>query len=341
MRDNVSRSRFYRVLVRLAAVAVIVAVVILAWPSAPAPMLIGMVRTTEIKIAPEINGRLVALSVKAGDHVRAGSVVALLDNPELTAAIEQARATLGTARVIRAQVYSGARRAQVDILARQLDKATADLTLAKQEYERASAVMKAGYGSKQRLDEAQALVDTAQANLISLRSQLAELQHGPTPEERTYADAQAAAAEASLNVLERTSDKLRLKAPADGIVQTVVDEPGDPTQPGRPVLTITADEAPWFSFNIREDALAGMDIGSVLTLTRSGSEKPIRVKISEIRRLGEFATWRAARTVGDRDLNMFAVRADLMDAAPELEPGMTVWIATGARRDATMRSATP
>ena len=48
-----------------------------------------------------------------------------------------------------------------------------------------------------------------------------------------------------------------------------------------------------------------------------------------MRRLGDFATWRAARAVGDHDLNTFAVRADhRVDAvAGKLEPGVTVWIA--------------
>ena len=45
-----------------------------------------------------------------------------------------------------------------------------------------------------------------------------------------------------------------------------------------------------------------------------------------MRRLGDFATWRAARAVGDHDLNTFAVRADPLDHVDGLEPGMTVWI---------------
>ena len=38
------------------------------------------------------------------------------------------------------------------------------------------------------------------------------------------------------------------------------------------------------------------------------------MKISEMRRLGDFATWRAARAVGDHDLNTFSVRADPVGA---------------------------
>jgi HlyD family secretion protein len=45
-----------------------------------------------------------------------------------------------------------------------------------------------------------------------------------------------------------------------------------------------------------------------------------------LRPLGEFATWRAARAVGDHDINSFLVRADPIAETLELEPGMTVWL---------------
>ena len=127
-------------------------------------------------------------------------------------------------------------------------------------------------------------------------------------------------------MLERRLDKLQLRAPVDGVVQTVVAELGEATVPGRTVLTIAATAQPWFSFNIREDALRGLDIGTPLMLTASGNGAPIPARVTELRRLGDFATWRAARAVGDHDLNTFAVRADPTGPVGGLEPGMTVWV---------------
>jgi hypothetical protein len=45
-------------------------------------------------------------------------------------------------------------------------------------------------------------------------------------------------------------------------------------------------------------------------LTEAGTGKQIPVKVTNVRRLGDFATWRAARAVGNHDLNTFAIRAD-------------------------------
>jgi multidrug resistance efflux pump len=312
--------------------AVLVAAVILgtlgdlALRPAPPPPTVGMVRTTEIKIAPEVSGRIATLPAKAGQRVAAGAVVATLSNPELAASVEEARAAVGQARAQRDHVYAGVRQEQVDIAAREVDKAKADLTLAEEQLQRTSHVAGAGYASKQNLDEAQAGVAAARANLVQMQAELAAAQHGPTAEDRASADAAVTAAEASLAVLERRLEKLQLRAPVDGVVQTVVAELGEATVPGRTVFTLTATAEPWFSFNIREDALRGVDIGTTLTLTASGRSEPIAAKVTELRRLGDFATWRAARAVGDHDLNTFAVRADPAAPVDGLEPGMTVWI---------------
>ena len=315
---------------RIAVILVLVAVIgtlgILALRPAPLPPVVGMVRTTEIKIAPEVSGHIATVPVRAGDQVAAGAVIATLSNPELSASVEEARAAVGQARATRDHVYAGVRQEQVDIAAREVDKATADLTLAEDQLRRTSHVAGAGYASKQNLDDAQAAVAAARANLVQMQSELAAAQHGPTAEDRASADASVTAAEASLTVLERRLEKLQLRAPVDGVVQTVVAELGEATVPGRTVLTITATAEPWFSFNIREDALRGMDIGTALTLTASGNGEPIAAKVTELHRLGDFATWRAARAVGDHDLNTFAVRADPTGPVGGLEPGMTVWI---------------
>ena len=61
---------------------------------------------------------------------------------------------------------------------------------------------------------------------------------------------------------------------------------------------------------------------------------PIAARVTELRPLGEFAVWRAARAVGDHDVNSFLVRADPISEATGAEPGMTVWV---ERRDGASR----
>jgi HlyD family secretion protein len=106
----------------------------------------------------------------------------------------------------------------------------------------------------------------------------------------------------------------------------VIGELGEATVPGRTVATIRAADGQWVQFNMREDQLHGIDIGRHVVLTEGSGGAKIPATISEIRRLGDFATWRAARAVGDHDLNTFAVRADPAESTAMPEPGVTVWL---------------
>src|SRR5260221_7280878 len=93
---------------------------------AAVPSIPGLVRVTEIKIAPEISGRLKQFRVAAGDIVHRSDVLAELDNPELAAAVVEAKAAVDLARATRDRVYAGLRQGQVDILDREGGKGQAD-----------------------------------------------------------------------------------------------------------------------------------------------------------------------------------------------------------------------
>ncbi|HTE37282.1 MAG TPA: biotin/lipoyl-binding protein, partial [Reyranella sp.] len=110
------------------AVAVITAIALLDRPRA-GPPIAGMVRQTEIRIAPEITGRLLSVAVKSGQSVHEGEVLATLDNPELAASLGEARAAWAAAKAERDRIYSGMRAEEVAILAQSVETAEANLVL--------------------------------------------------------------------------------------------------------------------------------------------------------------------------------------------------------------------
>src|SRR6516162_4314905 len=70
----------------------------------PTPPVVGVVRSTEVRIAPEVAGQLAAIKVHKGDRVSAGDVVAELSVDELVASVGQARAALAAATADRNNV---------------------------------------------------------------------------------------------------------------------------------------------------------------------------------------------------------------------------------------------
>jgi multidrug resistance efflux pump len=292
--------------------------------STSAPV-VGMVRQTEIRIAPETTGRLVALKVVPGQHVRKGDLLAIIDNPELAASLEESKAAAASTRADRERVYSGVRAEQVAIAAQSVRTAQANLLLAQQQNYRAVTLSSKSFLSRQKLDESIATLAQAQAQLDLARADYAAAEAGPTLEERALADAKVALSRSAVAAIQADLDKTRLTAPLDGTIGIQVAQPGEVMTPGKSVMTLEADGQRWFGFTVREDDLPGLSIGATVALATSDGRR-IEARVSELRPLGEFATWRAARAVGDHDLNSFQMRLDPTAGSEGLEPGMTVWM---------------
>jgi HlyD family secretion protein len=294
--------------------------------SEQATAIVGVVRATEVRVEPEVNGQLVSIAVEKGAHVHAGDVLARLSAVELTAQVDQARAALASATANRNNVYAGVRREQVDSLKAEIAKASARLEYAQLQLTRTSTLARQSFESQQTLDQAENDAASARADVTKAQANYDAAVAGPTQEERAIADAQVRAAAAAVTVLERRLDKMVLHAPADGVVSVIAAEVGENVRPGQPILMVEAAGKQWLSFNVREDHLNRLSMGETASVMRNGTVGAIKSVITELRPLGTFATWQAERVIGDHDRNTLRLRLDPKGEPAGLEPGMTVWI---------------
>jgi HlyD family secretion protein len=316
-------ARFVRIVIAPVVLALVAASYLLSRFEQAAPV-VGVVRATQIRVAPEVGGQLAAIKVQKGARVRAGDVVAELSAVELIASVGQARAALALAAAARDRVYAGVRAEEVASLAAEVDKAKAQHKLAEQQLSRTSELARGDNASKQALDLAKKDAVSARAYVAETEANHAAAKVGPTKEQLTIADARVAAAAARVVVLERRLDKTTLRAPADGVVTVVVAEVGEAVRAGEPVLAIEESGKQWLSFNVREDFLHGLTVGSKVDVVRSGAQETTPAIITELLPLGSFATWQAERAVGDHDRNTLRLRIDLVGDPTSFEPGMTV-----------------
>jgi HlyD family secretion protein len=294
--------------------------------SGSAATIVGVVRATEVRVEPELDGQLVSIGVEKGTQVRAGDVMARLSAVELTAQADQARAALASATANRNNVYAGVRREQVDSLKAAIAKASARLDYVQAQLTRTSTLAGQSFESQQSLDQAENDAASAHADVAEAQANYDAAVAGPTREERAIADAQVLAAAAAVTVLERRLEKMVLRAPADGVVSVIAAEVGENVRAGQPILMVEAAGKQWLSFNAREDHLSGLTIGETVTVMRNGVDGATKAVITELRPLGTFATWQAERVIGDHDRNTLRLRLDPEREAAGLEPGMTVWI---------------
>jgi HlyD family secretion protein len=319
-----------KALKRIAAIGLIVVAIGASgyWLSRPEPTppIVGVVHTTEVRIAPEVDGQLTAIKVRKGDRVRSGDVVAELSAIELTASVGQARAALAAATADRNNVYAGVRAEQIASLEAEIAKAKSRLEYAEQQLSRIEYLARSDTASQQTLDQTVNDAASARADVAEAQANYDAAVAGPTKEERAIADVQVKAAAAALAVLERRLEKTVLGAPADGIVSLIVAEVGENIHAGQPVLVIEVTGKQWLSFNVREDMLHGLTVGTAVRVARAGTHETIPAVVTEVRPLGAFATWQAERAVGDHDRNTLRLRLDPQSEVSSLEPGMTVWI---------------
>jgi HlyD family secretion protein len=304
---------------------------------APEPPVLGVVRATEVRVAPEVGGQLAAIKVQKGDRVGAGDVVAELSALELTAAVGQARAALAAAWANRDHVYAGVRAEEVASLAAEITKAQSRLAYAQAQLDRTAYLARGDNASRQALDQAENDAASARADVAEAKANHDAAVAGPTKEERAIADAQILAATAALAVLERQLEKTLLRAPADGVVSVVVAEVGENIRAGEPVLVIEESGKQWLSFNVREDRLQGLTVGGKIAVARAGTSDLASSLVTELVPLGTFATWQAERAVGDHDRNTLRLRLDPQGGATGFEPGMTVWLVRPAQNAGATR----
>ena len=309
------------------ALVLVAGVLIYSGPrSGSAAAIVGVVRATEVRVEPEVDGQLVSIAVEKGAHVRAREVLATLFAIELTAQADQARAALASATANRNNVYAGVRREQVDSLKAEIAKASARLEYLQLQLTRTTTLARQSFESLQSLDQAENGAAAARADVAEAQANYDAAVAGPTREERAIADAQVQAAAAAVAVLERRLEKMILRAPADGVVSVIAAEVGENVRAGQPILMVEAAGEQWLSFNAREDHLNGLTMGKTISVMRNGASDAIKAVITELRPLGTFATWQAERVIGGHDRSTLRLRLDPQREPAGLEPGMTVWI---------------
>src|SRR5260221_819179 len=132
----------------IVAIALVLAAGVLIYSvrhSGSAAIIVGVVRATEVRVEPEVNGQLMSIAVEKGAQVHAGDVLARLSAVELTAQVDQARAALASATANRDNVFAGVRREQADSLKAAIAKAGAPLAYVPAQLTRTSTLARQSF----------------------------------------------------------------------------------------------------------------------------------------------------------------------------------------------------
>lgn len=262
--------------------------------------------------------------VEEGQVVKAGQLLARLDDSVLQAQLSQAQASVAQAEARLAELRAGSRSeeiARAKETVRSAESAVAaaesDLELAQTRVDRNKILQAEGAIARDRLDEvynqersSRSQLEQAQARLREANQQLAQLQAGPRREVITQAEAQLAQAKAQVQSTIAQLNNTRIVAPVSGKIAERNARVGDVTSGSQTLFNIIENGRLELIANVPETQLPQIQPGQSVTITSDAdSSLQLSGKVREIDPMIDEASRQAQ------------VKIDL-PASASLKPGM-------------------
>lgn len=284
----------------------------------------GQVEVSEYRVSSKVPGRILEIRVKEGDYVNVGDTLAILDAPEVRAKMTQAQSAENAAAAMDEMANNGARQEQVRGAFAVLQQAKAGLEIAQKSYNRVQRLYDEGVMTAQKRDEAFANYKALEAQVKAAQSQYDMARNGARSEEKKAAAAQVNRAKGAVAEVNSYIHETMQIAQMAGEVSDVYPKVGELIGTGSPIMSVSLMNDIWGTFNVREDQLDGMKVGSIVTAFVPAFKKEIRMKVYYIKDQGSYAVWKATKSNGQYDLKTFEVKARPMDKLEGLRPGMSL-----------------
>lgn len=175
-----------------------------------------------VKIGARITGTVVSMKVRIGDKVKAGQLIALIDDRELRRNIERQKAALENARWTLEQVEL--------TFPQRIKEAEANYRYAKVSYDREQKLMEREFTTGDALDRARSQFQALEANVKRLQEEYKT--------QLEISRARVEELEAQLKQLEVSLSYTRIDAPIDGVVSDVTIQEGETIVTGLQVANL-------------------------------------------------------------------------------------------------------
>jgi membrane fusion protein (multidrug efflux system) len=228
------------------------------------------VKADNTTVAPKISGYLHEVLVGDNERVKAGQVLARIDQRDYRVALDQAKADVAAARAAIAskQAQLGVQQAVINAAKATIEVDQAAATFAAQENKRYTDLATTGYGSVQNAQQAQSRIAGAQAaiardtaNLASALKQVDLLKAEIAQASAALARAEAVQSQAELNL-----DYTSIVAPIDGVVGNRTLRIGQFVQAGTQLMSVVPVAGAYVVANFKETQLTDVREGQAVDI---------------------------------------------------------------------------
>jgi HlyD family secretion protein len=296
----------------------------------------GYVEATDVRVAPQVGGRLIEVAVAEGDRVAAGALLARLDTADTELALRRAEADREQAVAALKLLEAGARaedirqaRAQESSAQAEIVAAQSELEAANADLQRFEALLQSNAGSRKQRDDAATRRDVAVAGVNVARERaraasetVARLRAGARPEEIAGARARVSAGDAQLAVLRKNMADAVLTSPVAGIVTAKLADAGETIAPRTPVVAITDLDHAWANVYVDEPVVPRLRLGQPVTLVTDAGQR-LQGSLTFISPKAEF-TPRNVQTAAERSKLVYRIKVSADNRDGVLKPGMPI-----------------
>ncbi len=217
-------------------------------------------------ISPKVTGYVAKVNVFANQEVKAGDVLATLDNGDYQNALDQANAQIVTEQLSLSRIDAQIEGAKASLVQAQAQKTALEATVrgAEIKQKRQSDLQAKSVGTTADLDDANTALDQAKANLAGGDANIVFAQANIT-----ILEAQRKEAEGSVRTMEIQRDKAArdlsftvLKAPYDGVVGNRSVQEGDLVSPGQRLMALVPTRQLYIDANFKETQIQHLVPGS-------------------------------------------------------------------------------
>ncbi len=282
----------------------------------------GNLEAHESLVSFKVTGRIINLPVEEGMSVKAGDLLARLDNDDYRQQVVVDEATSHVRDRQLALGLAGSRQQDVEAAKQAILDARADLEQKKKDYARYQALYEKDEIPAQTRDQAATNVTRAQAACDRAQQIYNELVEGTRKEELAVQRANVHQADQNLHLSHIRLAYTVLRAPFDGVILARQAELGEVVLPGTPIVTLADLNHLWVRVYVPETDLGKVHWGQAVDVrTDTYPDKIYRGRISFISSEAEF-TPKSVQTEKERVMLVYRVKVDVENPNRELKPGM-------------------
>lgn len=249
----------------------------------------GKVKRDVISFTPKVTGRILAIYVEEGQTVRKGDTLAMLDVPEVSAKIAQAKGVVKAASAQNQMANKGATDNQAIQLKAKISGLTEQYNFAQKSYDRANAMYKDSMMSAQQHDEIYAKLQGAKAQLQAAQAEYNDVIHGVRVETRTATEGQKEQATGVLAEAEIAYSERYIIATNDMEIETISLHEGELATAGYALFNGYIPHSTFFRITIPESKIGQYKKDDIVKVKVAYSGQIIEGKITTIKQLARYA----------------------------------------------------